>query len=428
MKTIHWVSPLPPDRTDIGHFTNRTLPAFAGKARVTIWTPTEDPIPPDLAGVEIRRFQRTAEDFQALNRADAIIYNLGNHGGFHWEIMEMAWTVPGIVILHEADLHGVFFHYWLERNDRRPIYLRELERAHGAPAIEVAHKVLTGLEPGEALKPFPLIAPALVNAFGAVCHTQLVREEVQRHELPALQVELPYEAGPLRRQVEREGPIRLVQFGYLGSHRRIDSVLDALARQPDRERFRFDIYGPIWDETLVRGWIAERGLDAIVTLKGFVPEAELDEALASADLVFNLRFPTIGEASGSQLRIFNAGVPSVVSDIGWFADLPDETVLKAHPEREAGLIDSYLSDLLADRTTFDDRGFAGRKRLETVHAPQAYVDALLDFTEDLPKFRRVVARQLARHRFVSVADSVIGWSAPSLAERVIDRHLSRGSV
>ncbi|MCK5933092.1 MAG: glycosyltransferase family 4 protein [Fulvimarina manganoxydans] len=428
MKTIHWVSPLPPDRTDIGHFTNRTLPAFAGKARVTIWTATENPVPPDLAGVEIRRFERTPEDYAALNRADAIFYNLGNHGGFHWPIQEMAWMMPGIVILHEADLHGLFFHYWLERHDRRPIYLRELERAHGAPAIEVAHKVLTGLEPGEAMKPFPLLSPALVNAFGAVCHTQLVREEVERNELPALQVELPYEAGPLQRRAERDGPIRLVQFGYLGIHRRIDSVLDALARQPDRDRFRFDIYGPIWDEPMVRGWIAERGLQEIVTLKGFVPEAELDEALASADLVFNLRFPTIGEASGSQLRIFNAGVPSVVSDIGWFAQLPDETVLKAHPKEEARLLDSYLTALLSDRTVFDDRGFSGRRRLETVHAPEAYVDGLLGFTERLTDARRGLARQFAQHRFVGVTDSVIGWTAPLEAKGVIDRHLGRGSM
>ena len=69
-----------------------------------------------------------------------------------------------------------------------------------------------------------------------------------------------------------------------------------------------------------------------MTLHGFVPESELDAALASAHLALNLRYPTKGEASGSQLRIWSHGLPSLVTRIGWYTELPADTVSFVRPE------------------------------------------------------------------------------------------------
>jgi len=50
--------------------------------------------------------------------------------------------------------------------------------------------------------------------------------------------------------------------------------------------------------------------------------------MAACDVLVNLRYPTMGETSGSVIRALSLGKPLVVSDVGWFSELPDDVVLK----------------------------------------------------------------------------------------------------
>ena len=50
--------------------------------------------------------------------------------------------------------------------------------------------------------------------------------------------------------------------------------------------------------------------------------------MAACDVLVNLRYPTMGETSGSVIRALSLGKPLVVSDVGWFSELPDDAVLK----------------------------------------------------------------------------------------------------
>ena len=52
---------------------------------------------------------------------------------------------------------------------------------------------------------------------------------------------------------------------------------------------------------------------------------------ATADVVLNLRYPTLGETSGAALRVMAAGRPLVVFDHGWYGELPDEAAVKVPP-------------------------------------------------------------------------------------------------
>jgi glycosyltransferase involved in cell wall biosynthesis len=50
--------------------------------------------------------------------------------------------------------------------------------------------------------------------------------------------------------------------------------------------------------------------------------------MAACDVLVNLRYPTMGETSGSVIRGLSLGKPLVVSDVGWFSELPDDVALK----------------------------------------------------------------------------------------------------
>jgi SAM-dependent methyltransferase len=51
--------------------------------------------------------------------------------------------------------------------------------------------------------------------------------------------------------------------------------------------------------------------------------------LGACDIVLNLRYPTVGESSGTLLRALGMGKAVIVSDVGSFREYPDEICMKA---------------------------------------------------------------------------------------------------
>jgi glycosyltransferase involved in cell wall biosynthesis len=175
-------------------------------------------------------------------------------------------------------------------------------------------------------------------------------------------------------------------FGHMGTNRRVESVLAALAGLAQRDQFRLDIYGDLWDENLVRSKIVALNLQEIVHVHGFVPEEILRSALSMADLGINLRYPTMGEASGSQLQLWEHSLPVLVTPIGFYVDFPADTLAFVRPECEIEDIQSHLQDFLAEPLRFQEMGMRGRKLLEKHHTPDAYVESLLQMASRAREF------------------------------------------
>jgi hypothetical protein len=385
---VHWFSPLLPDATDIGHFSGRVLREMVKLCSVTVWTETPNPLAELLPGIEIRHFNPAQPDYATLNRDGVIVYNIGNNGPFHAGIYEMSRRIPGIVILHEADLQGLFSFLWLHQKHEPTRYLAHTRKAHGILGEIFARARLRGIPLDDLAHRYPIVEPALSNALGVICHTQQVAQLANNLKLPTLQLNLPFAASNISRPTHREGPIRLVQFGYLNPHRKIDEIFTALAQHPSQQSFRFEIFGSLWDKAYVSRRIKTLGLQQIVRLRGFVDETALDQAVAASDMVFNLRYPTIGEASGTQMRIWNNSAPSAVTADGWFGLLPDDSVVKVVPGSEIATIGSILDRLVLDRHSYDSLGARGRATLVEFHSPVDYATAVVEFLKQFEAFER----------------------------------------
>lgn len=86
---------------------------------------------------------------------------------------------------------------------------------------------------------------------------------------------------------EAKGPgaHRVLVFGRLAVHKRIDLVLEAFARvRADRRDLVLDLVGGGPIETELRQRVEQLGLAASVTVHGFLPETEKNELLARAHL------------------------------------------------------------------------------------------------------------------------------------------------
>lgn len=70
-------------------------------------------------------------------------------------------------------------------------------------------------------------------------------------------------------------------------------------------------------------------LSAHVRVLGFTPIEDFVGYIGACDIVLNLRYPTVGENSGTLMRSLGLGKAVVVSDVGSFCELPGDICLKA---------------------------------------------------------------------------------------------------
>ena len=307
---LNLFSPLPPQQSEIANHTLTVAGALSKLADVTLWTQQAEP--PVLQNHDGRRldlpvvqFDPERMDWARLHEADVQIYNIGNNTLYHRSILQVARQAPGLMVLHDTRLQHFFaFDATLEPADRQ-CYLARLRRSHGPTAVADAERWLAGQETLETLvERYPMTNAAIDVALAVIVHN---RDECRRlaegTRTPVFALPLAYEATRPDAATGGGDRLRLVMFGYLGPNRRLRSLLQVMASLPDQQ-VELDIFGVVDDPAAIDAQVAALGLEDRVRRHGFVPNQTLRDALAKADLAVNLRYPSMGEASASQLRIW----------------------------------------------------------------------------------------------------------------------------
>jgi glycosyltransferase involved in cell wall biosynthesis len=118
-------------------------------------------------------------------------------------------------------------------------------------------------------------------------------------------------------------------FGFLNMNKRIPQLLEAFASyRRKRPGARLLLVGGSGERFDVERRLERLGLTDGVERMDYVPEERMWSLMAACDVLVNLRYPTMGETSGSVIRALALGQPLIVSDVGWFSELPDDAVLK----------------------------------------------------------------------------------------------------
>jgi len=399
---INWFCPLPPARTSVADdYLVGILPSLSKHAELTLWTDQDnwDRSLEKLAA--IRHFDPNRISWVDLQQADVIFYNIGNNYVFHASIWQVSRRHPGIVVLHDLCLHNFFDS--LYRGQWRDVsgYLAHMKQYYGEQGLRDAKEfVSSSVNIDFMTERYPLTPLALENCLAVVVHTHEALAQVEAmRQWPVAYASLPRTLPPPRNDELRPAapPYRLIMFGYMGRNRRLDAVLEALGTLPERESFQLDILGEIADGRRLRKRIAKLGLGHLVHVHGYTPESELNKVLQTSHLAINLRYPTMGEASGSQLRIWYHALPSLVTEVGWYSSLSRDTVAHVRPEHEVADIQSHLQAFLKTPEAFVSMGQRGLRTLHEEHEPERYVSTIMDFAANAREFRvRKSAYDLAR--------------------------------
>jgi glycosyltransferase involved in cell wall biosynthesis len=364
---VAYYSPLPPQRSGIADYSSLLLPALERRVDVVLARPHR-PSP----------------------SADVALFQLGNDPEGHGWIYDALRRRPGLVVLHEVVLHGLIAGLTLGRGDSEG-YLAAVARDGGAEGRAAAERALAGLDlPLWEARPdeFPLIREALEFAQGVVVHSEYAKGKVRASGYGGPVHRIAHPALSSKRQsgaVLPEGRSPVIgSLGKLNSAKRIPQLLQAFARL--RRRFPgalLVLAGDGVGNESIRIRLDALGLEAgkDVLLHGYVPEKEFRELAAECDICVSLRSPTLGETSGSAIAALAAGTALVVSDVGWFSELPDSVAAKVAPDEwEIDHLAAVLELLASDNELRRNIGRAARsyaqRELDTERAADLYTIAL----------------------------------------------------
>ena len=407
---INWFSPVPPTRSAIAETTATVLPVLAKQADITLWVHESTWSPQLEQSVRIRHYHPGNVPWTDMNAADVTIYHIGNHPEFEGPIWQVNRQHPGIVVLHDLSLQHLFAGLVIKNLGlSRSEYCDMMQFHHPGIGRKAAEAFLAGKRTvDDVSQDCPLTGAALENAISVAVHTKIGCSFLRKGTtMPVGYVPLCALADAVesvgRAEPEpNESYHRIIMFGFLAANRRLESVLKALRDFPQKDQFRLDIYGTLAEEKLIRRMISDFGFDRLVTIRGFVSPDELHNALVDSDLAVNLRDPSMGEASQTQLQIWKHGLPSLVTDLGWYATLPKNTVATVRRAAELEDIQKHLTNFLHEPETYRQIGRNGQRYLEEHHQIDHYVNALLAFIDQTlrakPGAGNIVDDRLNRRR------------------------------
>ncbi|MEZ5354832.1 MAG: glycosyltransferase [Bryobacteraceae bacterium] len=351
---VAYFSPMPPALSGIADYSEALLDPLSSHCAVTLFRGDRQPFDPSAF--------------------DVALYQVGNNPD-HAEAYETALAHPGVVVLHEANLHHLLAALTITRGDW-DAYLREVEFDGGQEALAYARKV-RALEVGPDYDGVTALRRVLSNARGLIAHSSYVIDRAREAGYQGPAAKIPHGAWipevdrmrwRSRLGVAPAAPLIGI-FGHLKPYKRIAESLRAFRRVVRRQpNAKLILAGEPHPELPLERMIASLGIGAEARLLGRVDIEEFVGYLAACDIVLNLRFPTVGETSGTLLRAMGLGKAVIVSSVGAFAEFPDETCLKVPPGNgaaEEDLLAEYLTLLVERPDLVRTLGSRARKWVES---------------------------------------------------------------
>lgn len=318
--SVGFIGPLPPTRSGIADYDAEILSSLSKKSSLSLSSYEPDEAARALGG-----------------RHDVLLFQIGNdplHAPSVEALCAPGRKTPAVVVLHDFVLHHLFAAAYLDRG-READYARALDAAHGARGRAFAEQGRRGPRiPVWDLDPwaFPMSAGVVRAADAVIAHSALVRGAVLRESPKTRAVEIPHHVVEAPRTPRDEARRVLAlpldrpvaaSLGVVTPAKRIGKILEALAQlSPDRRPFLF-VGGSVGNDDPLHRYVDAHGLAGDVAFGGYLSDEDFWRAASAADFGVNLRHPTMGETSGAVCRLAGFGLPLVVSDTGWFHELPD---------------------------------------------------------------------------------------------------------
>jgi SAM-dependent methyltransferase/glycosyltransferase involved in cell wall biosynthesis len=354
---LAYFSPLGPQRSGISDYSEELLPHLAAGAEITLFVDGFQPLNRELTSrFEVCDYRRQRSVLRRIEDFDAVVYHMGNDHRYHAGILEAMQRRSGVVVFHDFALQDFFLGYARDRGDLR-LYLDEVEACHGETTRQEAAAALArGADPAIVARPvaFPLNCRIANSAEGIIVHSEWSRTRFAgiAPTVPAARIAMPVNFSPSsRRQSHSVNEVKIASFGQITPGKGIEQSLRVLSALKQTHRFRYSLVGEASPYFDVREMVRRHRMEDCVEITGHVTLDEFKRRIDETDIALNIRERTVGETSASLCRLMAAGVCSVVAEAGWYAELPNDSVVKIALNSHADqLLLAYLERLIEDQS------------------------------------------------------------------------------
>jgi glycosyltransferase involved in cell wall biosynthesis len=346
-----------------------------------------------LAGCEVVRWDEVCYAPDFWSPFDTVVYNIGDNYLFHAGAIELLHRFPGVVIFHDYFLLDLFS-AWREASGGQAFADRILDDIYGYGAALRFHAKdgVAGWQEYTS-EHFPLTEWIGRLADGAVAHSSFYADRLERCcGGPVVVTPLAYNAlsdfQPLAGR-KQNSKVSVLTVGHVNQNKRVESVIRAIGGSDVlRDRCRYHVVGLVTDQERERLMAVAQAVSfRDLEITGEVSNEILRAQIEAADVICCLRWPVFEGGSASAVEAMLSGRPVIVTDAGFYRDLPDDLVFKVDPQCELGSVTSQLTRLALDPALRAAVGAQAAAWANSAFSVEAYVARLVPLLEEVARLR-----------------------------------------
>jgi glycosyltransferase involved in cell wall biosynthesis len=381
---VAWLTPYQ-QGSAIAKFSSLVVPALAARGHsITLFSSDRQPpfehrrVP---EGIELLHWSLLETAPELAGAYDLIVYNIGDHWGYHYGVLRLIERYTGVCIFHDFYLVDLFLG-WSAIEIEKPL-------AHCIMASVYGEEIAKEFWAREGQPDFqewasshaPMTEWLARKSLAAVAHAPFYKQRLTDSSAgPVAVIPLAYNASANVPGIrDKNGPVRILSVGVVNPNKRVEAVINAIASSSAlRSRCEYHIVGRIEPPYTARlqSLIADSGLQDSIHVHGEVSEFELHRRFVEADVLACLRWPALEGASASCIEAMLYGKAVIVTDTGFYSSIPSDCVLKVSFACEAVELVQHLERILVD---VDERDALGKRALDWAGrecAPETYAERI----------------------------------------------------
>lgn len=339
-------------------------------------------------GTLILHWTQTEEVKKAIQTADSVIYQVGNNYYFHAGVLNWLPKHPGVVILHDYFLGNLFAHLAQRQKSQLFGYLKVW---YGE---KVANNYLKYLSQKNFINQTHTTAPmtelvcsmatAVITHSSWGCGRVLNSCPGPVHTLP-----LAYNSHePIIESTNNRARISdkfiILTFGQINPNKRIESVIQAISKSHIlKDKVTYHLIGTILPEVALEYSKLAKINNVELIISGEVDDQELQSAINKSTIVSCLRWPCLEAASASLIEALLNGKPVIVTNSGFYKEIPDSCVLKVNPQNEISELQIAFEFLINNQEQRKAMSKTAQQWAANIFCNKNYVNRLIEIIEDV---------------------------------------------
>ena len=375
-------TPLPPEQNGIADYSHHLLAALSAHFDCAAYV--GELVAQTHPYIPIREAEQA---FRYLTPSAHILHQIGNNPG-HVFVLEALRRWGGISTLHDQNLHYL---YEVAGAGKAELSRRMIAISSNLGA-QYARHLRMGVKTTANYALFDMLDEILALSGAVIVHSQFAKRRLavlyghertaHVHVVPHLVLPMEGHTPTMRERLGvPEGALLIVTCGFATAAKRFDWLIAALEELSRRGVEYFWVHaGKERPEEfpLSQNVARSPAVHGRSRVTGYLSETELNAHISASDILINLRYPSVGESSGSLARAMSAARCCVVSDTAAYSDIARDAVVHIGIDDPVSQLANALEGLCLNAGARARVGSAARRLATSDWSPARVAESYRD--------------------------------------------------